>query len=144
MKRIYLLLILIIGWIFSTVITFKFSLTTDFKFISFWISSPFKFIDIAIHDSQELSLTSQLIGYIFFVIYGVLCIPRIDLSIKTNLFILITFFLLILIVFASDIYSFIQDMNGQFTGRHLRIGATVFSIGLIILLKIPRLNTIKD
>lgn len=144
MKRIYLLLILIIGWIFSTLISVRFNLTPQLEFKGFWISSPLQFIDIAIQGSEELSLTSQLIGYIFYILFGVLSIPRIDLSVKINLFLIITFFLMILLVFAGDIYFFLLDMHGQFTGSHFRIGATVFAIGFIIFLKLPKTNTRKQ
>jgi hypothetical protein len=133
-----------IGWIFSTLVTPRFNLTPELEIKGFWISSPLKFIDIAIQGSEELSLTSQLIGYIFYILFGVLSIPRIDLSVRINLFLLITFFLMILLVFAGELYSFLLDMHGHFTGNHFRMGATVFAIGFMIFLMLPKPNTIKQ
>ena len=64
-----------------------------------WISLPLQLFDFAVTDSNELSLTSQLIGYLIYLIFGILCLERLDLSIKTNLITVIIFFALIGIVF---------------------------------------------
>jgi hypothetical protein len=132
--------LLILGLLFSTTLGFKFNLSQGFEFKGFWISLPIQLFDFAVKSSNELSLTSQLIGYLIYLIFGILCLKRFDLSIKTNMITFIIFCGLIGIVFLSDFYSFYQDLNNQFTGRHFRIGLTVFLLGLTIFY---RLNTNK-
>lgn len=123
--------LLILGLLFSAIIRFKFNLSQGFEFKGFGISLPTQFLDFAGVSSNELSLNSQLIGYVFYLIFGMLYLKRVDFSVKPSP-IIIVFLGLVGVVILSDLYSFYQDLNNQFTGRHFRIGLTVFLIGLVI------------
>lgn len=126
------LYILMTGLIFSATFGFKYNLAHGLELKGFWISIPIQFLDFAVTSSNQLFLTSQLIGYLFYFIFGILCMKYFGSLISNARIMLIIYFGLIGIVFLSEIYSIYQDLNNQFTGRHFRIGFTVFLLGLAI------------
>jgi hypothetical protein len=135
-RNILIRSLLLMGLLFSATVGFNFNLYQGFEFKGFWITLPTQFFDFAAKSSNELRLNSQLIGYLFYLIFGILCLKRMKQSIKTHQIILGLYFALIGFVFLSDFYSFYQDLNNQFTGRHLRYGFSIFLYGLFIYYKL--------
>ena len=138
-RNILILSVLILGLLFSATVGFKFNLSQGFEFKGFWMSLPVQFFDFAGEGSDELNLTSQLIGYLFYLIFGILCLKRLGPLFKPYKALVIIFFGLISLVFVSDFYSFYQDLNNQFIGRHFKIGFTVFLLGLMLYSKTQKL-----
>lgn len=133
--------LLILGLLFSATLGFKFNLSNGFEYKGLWFFVPVQFFDLAVKSSNETFLTSHLIGYLFYILFAIYCFKQFDLSLKAIRMILIVFCILTGMVLLSDFYSFYQDLNNQFTGRHFRIGLTVFTIGLILIF---RLNAPKE
>lgn len=124
--------LLILGLLFSVVIRFNFNLRDGFQISGTWIHIPGQLLDIAVKSSNELFLTSHIVGYIFYLSFGLLAVKRIDIKKQINKVLLIIFFALVGLVFLNEFYSWYQDFNHQFTGRHFRIGFLVFLLGSLI------------
>lgn len=126
-------ILLLLGYFFSSVAGFHFNLSNGFDIQEFYVNPQFHFFDLALFCSPEVSLNSQLIGYLFYLVFAIDSAKKMEFySGKGDRIMLISFFLLIGLVFISDFYSFYQDLTNQFTGRHFRIGFLVFLIGLSI------------
>ncbi len=126
------LFLLITGLFFSQIIVIRFNLNNGFEFHNLWI----KFLPIADYagkSSGELFLTSTILGYIAFVIFGVnhtnkSKYPQIFKSalMYTGIAVVVTFF---------EFTSILEDLNGTFQGKHFRIGWLLFLLGLWIFWK---------
>lgn len=126
-------ILLLLGYFFSSVAGFHFNLSNGINFQDFYVKPQFQFLDLALFCSPEVCLNSQLIGYLFYLVFGIDCAHKlVYFSSNRDRIVLISFFLLIGLVFISDFYSFYQDLTNQFTGRHFRIGFLVFLVGLSI------------
>ena len=126
-------MLLLLGYFFSSVAGFRFNLANGFYFQDFYLEPQFQIFDLALYCSPEVFLNSQSIGYLFYLIFAVGCAKKLEHYSGTgDRLMLISFFLLVGLVFISDFYSFYQDLNNQFTGRHFRVGFLVFLIGLSI------------
>lgn len=128
MKRTSLIL-LILGLILSQLIIVKFNLNNGFQFHSFDIRL-IPIADYASKISQNLYLTSVIIGYILFVLFGVLNTnkqkaPEIFKSslMFTGIALVVTFF---------EFTSILEDLNGTFQGKRFHIGWLIFLLGLWI------------
>ncbi|MDA3954129.1 MAG: hypothetical protein PF485_10810 [Bacteroidales bacterium] len=129
-KRSFILLIL--GLVFSQIVVARFNLNHGFEFHNFW----FKILPIADYagkSSLDLYLTSTILGYIAFVIFGVLNTnkeksPGIFKSalMFSAITIVVTFF---------EFTSILEDLNSTFQGKHFRIGWLLFLLGLWIFSK---------
>lgn len=135
--------LLILGLLFSVIVRFNFNLRDGFEITGTWIHIPGQLLDIAVKSSNELFLTSHFVGYIFYLSFALLAIKRIDIKKQINKVLLIIFFALVGMVFLNDFYSWYQDFNHQFTGRHFRIGLLVFLLGTLIFGQ-QRTNKSKD
>lgn len=126
-------ILLLLGYFFSSVAGFHFNLSNGFDFQDFYVKPQFQFLDLALLCSPEVCLNSQLIGYLFYLAFAIDSAKKFGYySSKGDRIMLISFFLLVGLVFISDFYSFYQDLTNQFTGRHFRIGFFVFLVGLTI------------
>jgi hypothetical protein len=126
------LFFLITGLIFSQIIIIRFNLNNGFEFHNFWIKI-LPLADYAGKSSPELYLTSTILGYIAFIIFGVKHTnkskyPRIFKSalMFTGIAIVVTFF---------EFTSILEDLNGTFQGKHFRIGWLLFLLGIWIFWK---------
>jgi hypothetical protein len=136
------IIFLLLGLFFSVIAGFYFNLSNGFVFQGFYLTPQFQLLDLAVYCSPEIFLNSQLIGYTFYLIFGIACAKKMDLwPDKMDRTSIVSFFLLIGLVFISDFYSFYQDLTNQFTGRHFRIGMLVFLIGLSICMRLQRIDS---
>ena len=131
MKRSSLIL-LILGLVFSQLVLIKFNLNNGFEFHNF-IIRLLPIADYAGKISQMSYLTSVIVGYILFVIFGIINTnkqkaPEIFKSalMFSGIAIVITFF---------EFTSILEDMNGTFQGKHFHIGWLMFLLGLWIFSK---------
>ena len=132
-KNYIFLLLLILGLVFSSTFGFKFHLNQGFEIIGFWIKYPTQILDVAITSSNELALTSHLLGHIFYLIFGIATTKKINFKNTRNKIIVIVFFALVSITILSEFYSYIQELSDLFIGRHIRIGLPIFLLGVLIL-----------
>ena len=126
------LILLILGLIFSQLVIVKFNLNNGFDFhnVSFRL---LPIIDYAGKISQRLYLTSVIIGYILFVIFGIINTnkqkaPEIFKSalMFSGIAIVVSFF---------EFTSLLEDLNGTFQGKRFHIGWLLFLLGLWIFSK---------
>ncbi|MEE4197197.1 MAG: hypothetical protein V2I54_06105 [Bacteroidales bacterium] len=123
------LFLLIAGLVLSQFIVIRFNLNDGFEFHNFWI----KLLPIAEYageSSEESYLTSTLLGYLAFIIFGVTHtskqkFPEIFKStlMFTGIAIVVTFF---------EFTSILEDLNGTYQGKHFRIGWLLFLVGFWI------------
>jgi len=131
MKKISLFL-LFIGLFLSQIIVIRFNLNDGFDFYNLWIKI-LPIADYAGTSSEEMYLTSTILGYIAFIIFGVKHTnknkyPRIFKSalMFTGIAVVVTFF---------EFTSILEDLNGTFQGKHFRIGWLLFLLGIWIFWK---------
>jgi len=131
MKKISLFL-LFIGLFLSQIIVIRFNLNDGFDFHNLWIKI-LPIADYAGTSSEEMYLTSTILGYIAFIIFGVKHTnknkyPRIFKSalMFTGIAVVVTFF---------EFTSILEDLNGTFQGKHFRIGWLLFLLGIWIFWK---------
>jgi hypothetical protein len=141
-KKITLLSLVILGLLFSSVLGFDFNLANGFEFHRFWFKPSLQLVDYA-GSSPEQILTSQLAGYAFYLLFGMLIFNEIDWSNRRNTVSFLVFVLLIALVIFSDFYSFYQDLTHQFAGRHLRLGQLTGLIGLALYARIQRQQPVQ-
>jgi membrane-anchored protein YejM (alkaline phosphatase superfamily) len=132
MKKISLFL-LFIGLILSQIIVIRFNLNHGFVFHNVWIKI-LPIADYAGKSSEEMFLTSTILGYIAFIIFGVKLknkskYPQIFKSalMFTGIAVVVTFF---------EFTSILEDLNGTFQGKYFRIGWLLFLLGIWIFWKI--------
>ena len=131
MKKLSIILLLL-GLIFSQIIVVRFNLNNGFQFHNFW----FKILPIASYagkSSPELYLTSTILGYIAFVIFGILNTNKVkspgifkSVLMFSGITIVVTFF---------EFTSVLEDLNSTFQGKYFRIGWLLFFLGLWIFSK---------
>jgi len=127
------LALLLCGLLFSSITGFNFNLADGFHFHNFWIKGPLPIFDLAMKSSGELFLNSQLIGYLFYIIFGMISFGKINWSdIRSNIS-FIAFVAFVAMVIIGDFYCFYLDITHQFTGQHFRVGLLVFLLGLTVL-----------
>jgi len=130
MKKLSLAL-LILGLLFGQLIRLTFNLNDglEIHLISF------KLLPIADYAgaSPQLFLTSTILGYIAFVVFGVINTNKIksptifkSALMYTGITIVVTFF---------EFTSILEDLNGTFQGKHFRIAWPLFFLGLWIFIK---------
>ena len=139
-KQFLLLALLICGLIFSTHIRITFNLHGGFVFQSWWFSIiPLPLFDHAESSSGQMALTSSVLGYVFYVIFGALCI--IDVS-GNRRWLLITLGFIFVTVYAIyfEIAAMIHDLRLVFSGEHLWAGPVLFLLGLLIYFKSSKIR----
>ncbi len=136
-KKIALLGLVILGLLFSSILGFDFNLANGFEFHRFWYKPSLQLVDYA-GSSPDLQLTSQLAGYVFYLLFGMIIFPQIDWTNGRNAFYFLVFVALTAVVIFSDFYSFYQDLTHQFNGRHLRLGMLTGLTGLVLYARFQR------
>ncbi len=127
--------LLILGLLFTEAFGFKFHLHHGFSFDGFWLRFPLNIFDFG-GDSSDLFLTSHLIGYLFYLGAGYLIHKNYPVDKQGAKLLLPLFFAIVTAVFISDFYSYYQDLNNIFAGRHLKMGGLVFLIGALLVKRI--------
>ena len=128
MKRLSLIL-LILGLILSQVIFLVFNLNNGFELHEISIRL-LPIAEYAGKTSSQLYLTSIILGYIAFVIFGVINTNKIK---SPSIFKSALMFSAITIVVSFfEFTSILEDLNGTFHGKHFRIGWLLFFLGLWI------------
>ena len=143
-----LLAVLILGLIFSSMFGINYNITNGFEFNSFWyVLLPIKLLDFSGSDPNQLYLTSRILGYFIYALFGILLFT----DFKTNRTGILSYIFYLLIVFYAIYFegnAILQDIRVNYTGQHLWIGTTLFILGLYNLnrkfkiLKFKKLQTI--
>ena len=131
MKKLSLIL-LILGLVFSQLILFVFNLSNGFEYHEIDIRL-LPIAEYAGRTSPQLYLTSAMLGYIAFVVFGVINTNKIKApSIFKSVFM---FTAISIVVTFFEFTSILEDLNGTFHGKHFRIGWLLFFLGLWIFSK---------
>jgi hypothetical protein len=131
MKKLSLAL-LILGLVFGQLVVLTFNLNNGFEIRDITIKL-LPIADYAGKASPQLFLTSTILGYLAFIIFGIINTnktkyPTIFKStlMYSGIVIVVTFF---------EFTSILEDLNGTFQGKHFRIGWLLFFLGLWIFSK---------
>ena len=133
-KKIILWTILLAGLVLSSTIRLKFNLHEGFTFSNLWITLiPLPFFDHGNITPIEF-LTTTVVGYLFYIAFGIMFL--ISGKHRFTMIILIVGLLTLSIIGSViEISTFLQDINGQYVGRHLRMGPTIFILGLYTMIQ---------
>ncbi|WP_282038968.1 hypothetical protein [Saccharicrinis aurantiacus] len=124
---------LFFGFAFSSL--FGISISNHLTIEGFWfLNIPIKMEEVAGTDSENAILKSGLLGYVFYLIFGVnILLYQIKHSGRKAS---VTMFLAILTYTMTIESRFLYNSYlGNYTGRHLYIAFPIFVYGLIIYLK---------
>ena len=126
------LALLIGGLIFSQLLIFQFNLNSGFEFHGV----SFRFLPLADYAGQyspQSKLSSNFIGYIFFIIFGILNTNKLR---SPEIFKSAFMFSGIAVVVAFfEITSIMEDLQGTYEGKYFHIGWLIFLLGLWIFAK---------
>lgn len=141
-KSKILLALLILGLVFSSLVRLQFNLSDGFVSHGVMI----KFIPLPLFDydgqSGDLSLTSTIFGYLFFLLTGVLFfLETMENKLQRRLWLGFLFITLYATYF--EWMSLMQDINLTYAGRHLRMGPVLFLLGLVLYIRSYRAQRVK-
>ncbi len=127
------LFLLISGLILSQLLVVKFNLNNGFVFHGI----DFNLLPIAKYagkSSPELYLTLRILGYIAFIIFGVMHINKIKYPsiFKSALM----FSAISVVVTFFEFTSILEDINANYQGKYFKIGWLLFLLGIWIFSKI--------
>lgn len=131
MKKLSFILLLL-GLILSQIVIVKFNLNSGFEFHNFC----FKLLPVAEYagkTSPELYLTSTILGYFAYLIFGILNTNKIKSPETFKSFLMFTGIAVIVSFF--EFTSIIEDLNSNFQGKYFRIGWLLFLLGLWLFVK---------
>lgn len=114
------LALLLCGLLFSSVTGVNFSLAGGYEFHNFWFKVPLQIFDFAGKSSGGLFLNSQIIGYLFYLIFGMISFGKINWSDMRSSISFIAFVAFAAMVIIGDFYCFYLDITHQFNGQHFR------------------------
>uniref|UniRef100_UPI0032176289 hypothetical protein n=1 Tax=uncultured Draconibacterium sp. TaxID=1573823 RepID=UPI0032176289 len=143
-KQKLLLGLLIFGFILSSIIRVRFNLSDGFEFHNFWITPIPSIFDFAALSSSELELTTTILGYLSFLIAGILMLRIVRSSANNKDLSVIAFLVVTCFAIIFEFSSVIQDLNSSFGGKHLRMGLILFVISLTLLFKSHRELKLKN
>jgi len=129
------IILLILGAI-TSIFLIKFDLQNGFEYLG--VKIQYTLIDYAGESPTDKFLTSQIIGYLIFLVF-ILSIKK-QLIDKKKLAITV-FLILVIIGIFSESLAFYENFNGEFKGRHFRIGNMLTILGVLLLIKTKRLKT---
>jgi len=133
-KQIWILLLLLLaGLIFSSMVLFQFNLHNGFSFLGWKLSLiPYPLFDYAHISSAELKLTSTIIGYLFFLGYGLAALTVVKND-KRKRVLYFGFIILSLYSIYFEGNSILLDLKGEYFGQHLWNGPVLFIFGLMLM-----------
>ncbi|MEO9570805.1 MAG: hypothetical protein ABJH82_14070 [Polaribacter sp.] len=128
------IILLILGAL-TSIFLLKFDLQNGLEFLNIRIQHSL--IDFARKSSSDKFLTTQIIGYLFFVIF--------ILSIRKNFtdkkrIAIIVFIILLAIGIYNELFAIYENIIGKFEGRHCRVGIILTTLGTLFLISIKRLK----
>lgn len=132
-KQKQFLILLIAGFLFSSILEMAFNLSGGFTFRELEITLPLPLFDFA-GQSNQTHLTTALVGYVLYAAAGLVFIGEM----KDNsrwLLITLGFILLTLYAIYFEASAWAADMKGAYTGEHMSIGPVLFLLGLLIYAK---------
>jgi len=133
-KQKILLGLLILGLVFSSLVRLQFNLSDGFVSHGVMI----KFIPLPLFDyagqSGDLSLTSTIFGYLFFLLAGVLLFLKTRKN-KLQRRLWLGFLFITLYATYFEWTSLMQDINLTYAGQHLRMGPVLFLLGLVLYIR---------
>lgn len=133
-KQKILLGLLVLGLVFSSLVRMQFNLSDGFVSHGVMI----KFIPLPLFDydgqSGDLSLTSTIFGYLFFLLSGVLLIME-NKNNKLQRRLWLGFLFITLYATYFEWSALMQDIHSQFIGQHLRMGPVLFLVALILFIR---------
>lgn len=137
-----LLALLILGLVFSSLVRLQFNLSDGF--VSHGVMT--KFIPLPLFDykgqSGDLSLTSTIFGYLFFLLSGVLLFMETRRN-KLQRRLWLGFLFITLYATYFEWTSLMQDINLTYAGQHLRMGPVLFLLGLVLYIRSYRTQRVK-
>jgi membrane-anchored protein YejM (alkaline phosphatase superfamily) len=126
------LILLVLGLIFGQLLIFTFNLNNGFEFHEVLIKL-IPIADYAGKTSTALYLTSTILGYIAFVIFGIINTNKVK---SPTIFKSAIMFSGIAIVVAFfEFTSILEDLNNSFQGKYFHIGWLLFFLGIWIFSK---------
>ena len=131
MKKISLTLLLV-GLLFSQIILVLFNLNQGFEFHKV-IFRIIPFVDYAGKASSQLQLSSCIIGYLFFFVFGLLNTSKEKYPQIFKSVVMYSAIALVLVFF--ELTSILEDIYGNFQGKHFYIGWLLFLLGMWIYAK---------
>ena len=137
-----LLGLLILGLVFSSLVRLQFNLSDGF--VSHGVMT--KLIPLPLFDykgqSGDLSLTSTIFGYLFFLLSGVLLFLETRKN-KLQRRLRLGFLFITLYATYFEWTSLMQDINLTYTGQHLRMGPVLFLLGLVLYIRNYRTHRVQ-
>ena len=141
-KQKFLSGLLIFGLLFSSLFRLRFNLSDGFVFHDVWV----KLVPLPLFEydgqSVERLLTSTIIGYLFFIVAGILSFldkkNKKLLKVEWGLFMLIS-----VCATAFEWSSLMQDIHLKYTGQHLWMGPVLFLLGLFLYIRSYRVQRVK-
>lgn len=119
-------ILLLIAFLLSHVVLFRFNVYNQLVVHNVWIRI-LPFYSYAGESSGQMFLTSAVAGYILFAVSGLLVFLRYkDASVRKTAVIMMA---LAIVPAFFEITSYIQDMKGVFTGKHMHIGWLLLIVG---------------
>ena len=132
-KQKQLLVFILLGFIFSSILRIKFNVGSGFEFENYWITIPLPFFDWAVAKSSETSLTSTFIGYFFVTLFGIKLLHYLK-PIRQPKYNLLGFTIVAFIAFIFEASSIIIATFSSYLGQHMRIGPLLFVWALLMFL----------
>ena len=132
-KQKQFLILLIAGFVLSSIVKIDFSLNPGFVFHGLNITLPLPLFDFA-EQSGQARLTTALAGYLFYALAGVLFIGQLKNN-KRWLMITLGFILVTLYAVYFEASAWFAAMSGEYNGEHMSIGPILFLLGLLIYAK---------
>jgi len=137
------LALLVIGLIFSSLLRIAFNVSDGFVFQRFLISVlPLPIFDYAGNASNELNLTTTILGYFFYLFAGFVLIKKNKDDKKWYSF-AVGFVLILVTAIIFEGSSIVLDLKSEFVGQHLRIGPALFILGFLTLTKNLKVFNLK-
>ena len=137
-KQKLILVLIVLGYIFSSLLRIKFNLSDGFEFHDFWFTLlPFPFFKIAVESSDVSWLTSTIFGYLFYAFAAIVLIKT-SLGSKTGFLMSIAFVLAVIYAIYVEGSSFSQDLNSNYIGQFLHIGPFLGVLGALVFLKVRK------
>ena len=133
-KQKQFLILLIAGFVLSSIVKITFSLNPGFVFHGLEITLPLPLFDFAEEASQHKQLSTTLVGYIFYAAAGLVIIGQLKANQRWQL-ITLGFILLSLYAIYFEASAWASDISNDYKGQHMWIGPVMFLLGLLIYFK---------
>jgi hypothetical protein len=132
-KQKQFLILLIAGFVLSSIVKIDFSLNPGFVFHGLKITLPLPLFDFA-EESGQTQLNTAIVGYVSYAIAGLVFIGQLKEN-KRWLLITLGFILVTLYAVYFEASAWGASMNGNYNGEHMSIGPILFLLGLLIFAK---------